>query len=97
MSPTCWSFSSGSLCLTCGRGSPHAEHDGKVAEGQMSCSGLEQIANVAFHPVRHLWAAAVCVVLVGLELVVGPAVTTSLAIRLEGEEFLLEPKILITF
>lgn len=63
----------------------------------MSCFVQEQIVNVSFHPVPHLWAAAVSVVLVGLELGVGLAVTTSLEIHLEGEEFLLEPKILIIF
>lgn len=53
--------------------------------------------NVSFHPVHHLWAVAVSVVLVDLELGVGLAGMTSLEIHLEGEEHLLDSKILIIF
>lgn len=59
----------------------------------MSCFEQERIVNVAFLPVLRLWDEAVSVVLVDLELGVDLAWTISLEIRLEGEEFLLEPKI----
>lgn len=59
----------------------------------MSCFEQERIVNVAFLPVLRLWDEAASVVLVDLELGVDLAWTISLGIRLEGEEFLLEPKI----